>query len=234
MRALPAAFRPRERLLRHGVAALGETELLALLLGTGTDEGPAEALALDLLAEHACAADPCGLRGLAACDVRELAQRRGLGPAKAARVAAALELGRRATQPWPTARPRIGSPEDAYALLRPRLETRDREVFSALLLDHKHGLIDHIEVAVGTLTATLVHPREVYRAAVRRGAAAVLVAHNHPSGDPTPSPEDRELTTMLRDAGRLIGIRLVDHLVIGHGRWVSIRETTPLWRDELA
>ena len=157
----------------------------------------------------------------------ELADVPGLGPAKVGRLLAARELVRRvAERPAPVA---IGSPEEAFALLGPRLAGLEREHFLVALLNRKHALLAVELVAIGTLDATLVHPREVFREAVRRSAASVLLAHNHPSGDPTPSPEDRALTRQLLAAGETLGIQVLDHLVVGAGRFVSLRETTGLW-----
>lgn len=232
MHDIPLAGRPRERLLDQGPAVLSETELLALLLGTGDAQHSALGIAEAMLAAHATPDEPTGLRGLSSLHPRALQQIPGLGPAKATRLLAALELGRRAQSLSSLSRSTIKSPYDAWKLLAPRLENLDREHFLAVLLDSKNQLIDVTLVAIGTLNATLVHPREVYKPAVRASAAAVVLAHNHPSGDPTPSPEDQALTAQLLAAGEIMGIRVVDHLVLGAGRYVSLRETSALWRDQ--
>jgi DNA repair protein RadC len=232
MQDIPPAGRPRERLLEQGPAALSEAELLALLLGTGDARRSALGIAEALLAAHATPDEPTGLRGLTSLHPRALQQEPGLGPAKATRLIAALELGRRAQALATPSRSTIKGPHDAWKLLAPRLEHLDREHFLAILLDSKNQLIDVTLVAIGTLNATLVHPREVYKPAVRASAAAVVLAHNHPSGDPTPSPEDHALTAQLLAAGEIMGIRVVDHLVLGAGRYVSLRETTALWRGQ--
>jgi DNA repair protein RadC len=232
MRDLPPAGRPRERLLDQGPAALSEAELLAVLLGTGDRRRSAVGLAEALLAAHATPDEPTGLRGLAAMPPAALQAEPGLGPAKAARLVAAVELGRRAAAVQGPGRTAIKGPADAWRLLAPRLEPLDREHFVTILLDAKHQVIDVALVAIGTLNATLVHPREVYKPAVRASAAALVLAHNHPSGDPTPSPEDHALTAQLLAAGEIMGIRVMDHLVIGAGRYVSLREASRLWLDQ--
>lgn len=231
LKDLPAAGRPRERLMAAGPAALSEAELLATLVGTGDASRSAVGIAEALLGRHATPDEPTGLRGLALSRPAELAAEPGMGPAKVARVVAALELGRRAARLDAPTRSTIQSPSDAWRLLAPRLTHLDREHFLALLLNSKHGVIDVALVAIGTLNATLVHPREVFKEAIRHSAAAVVLAHNHPSGDPTPSPEDHALTAQLLAAGEILGIRVMDHLVLGEARYVSLRETSRLWSD---
>ena len=226
----PRALRPRERLANHGAEALSEAELVALLLGTGDGARDARALAAELLARFAGEADPTGLRGLAEASALELNDFRGLGPAKVGRLLAGLELGRRLAERTGSVRPpAIVGPADAWRLLAPRLAGLDRERFVVLLLNRKHAPIAIEVVAVGSLDAVAVHPREVFKPAIRKSAAAVLLAHNHPSGDPTPSPEDKVLTARLLDAGEVLGVPIVDHLVVGDAGFVSLRETTPLW-----
>lgn len=227
---LSPASRPRERLAAVGAEALSAAELVALLLGTGDGKRSALALAEDLLARHAADDDPAGLRGLAAVPAGELEALAGLGPAKVGRLVAARELGRRLGERSGPAPAEIGSADDAWRLLAPRLEGLDRERFVVVLLNRKHAVLGVELVAIGTLDATLVHPREVFKPAIRRSAAAVLLAHNHPSGDPTPSPEDHALTRRLLEAADVLGLQVLDHLVIGAGRYASLRERTELWR----
>jgi DNA repair protein RadC len=227
---LAPASRPRERLAAVGAEALSAAEIVALLLGTGQGGRSALALAEALLARHATDDDPTGLRGLAAAAPGELADVPGLGPAKIGRLLAARELGRRLAERGGPAPATIGCADDAWRLLAPRLEGLDRERFVVASLTRKHAVIAVEVVAVGTLDALLVHPREVFKAAIRRSAAAVLVAHNHPSGDPTPSAEDHALTRRLLEAGEVVGVQVLDHLVIGAGRYVSLRETSDAWR----
>jgi DNA repair protein RadC len=208
--------RPRERLARSGTAALSNRELLALLLGTGH----AGASALDV-ADRLVAR---GLRDLAGRSLADLERERGVGRAKATRVLAALELGARvAAEPQATA-PAFRAPADAGRYLLPRHGSRPLEVFGVLLLDVRHRLKDEIVISTGCLTSSLVHPREVFREAVLGRAAALILFHNHPSGDPEPSREDRRLTERLIAAGVLMGIDVLDHIILGDGRYFSFRE----------
>lgn len=192
--------------------------LLAVLLGA-RGEG-ARSRASGLLADG-------GLAALSRRHPAELAASHGLTAAQAARVAAAFALGRVVERLGMPRRPAVSTPDLVYRLLSPELRGLDRETFHALLLDTRHRLAARVTVSEGTLTSSLVHPREVFGPALRRAAAAVVVAHNHPSGDPEPSAEDRAVTRRLVDAGKLLGVPLVDHVVIGVGAWVSLRERMP-------
>jgi DNA repair protein RadC len=214
--ALPPEERPRERLRRHGAAALSSRELLALLLGCGTRRASALDLAEDLLAT--------GLRGLPARTLAELEGRHGLGLAKASRVLAALELGARLAAQGPEGAPSFRSPAESAHYLLPRYASRPVETFGLLALDVRRRLKHEAVVSVGCLTSSLVHPREVFREAVTARAAALVLFHNHPSGDPEPSAEDLALTRRLASAGTLLGIEVLDHLVLGAGRFVSLKE----------
>jgi DNA repair protein RadC len=220
IREIPSDERPRERLIRYGADSLSTAELLAILLRTGTEQRSAVGLA-DHLLSSACFGS---LRGVANATVEEMAQVHGIGPAKAAQIKAAIEFGRRLVAASPEERTKIRSPQDVYNLLGPTLRDERREHFIALLLDTKGGVFRQCTVSVGDLSSSLVHPREVFTEAVRRSAASIIVAHNHPSGDPTPSPEDIAVTRRLVEAGELLGIELLDHIVIGDSRWVSLRE----------
>lgn len=217
-RSIAVHDRPRERLARLGSRALSDTELLALILRTGTRAGRADSLARAVV-EHVG-----GLAELASASMAALVAMRGLGPAKAASLLAAFELARRVeTRPLELGQP-IRNPLDVHRHFQPRVRGARRESFHVLLLDARHRLIGEAEVSVGTLTASLVHPREVFREAIRAAAAAVLLVHNHPSGDPTPSAEDRTVTERLASAGELLGIRVVDHLIVSEGGHFSFRE----------
>ena len=217
---------PRERLRFEGVERLTPAELIALVLRTGDRRCDAVALARALLAREG------GLGGLAERGLRELEGLPGLGPAKAASLQAAFELGRRLAA-TPLARGvAIRSPADVQRHFQPRLREHMRESFHALLLDGRHRLISIDDVSVGTLTASLVHPREVFRGAIRSAAAALLIVHNHPSGDPSPSPEDRAVTERLVAAGRLLGIRVVDHVSVAEQGCFSFREAGWIDADE--
>ncbi len=209
--------RPRERLVERGVGALGANELLALVLGTGSLGEDAVTLASRLLARG-------GLRGLARRSAHELARERGIGPARAARLVAACEIGRRLAQSTAMRGTPLRGGGDVYRLLAPTLRDLRKEVFVALLLDGKHRLLREERVSEGSLTSAIVHPREVFGPAIRESAAAVIVAHNHPSGDPSPSREDIAVTERLIEVGQLVGVELIDHVVIGDPGYVSLRE----------
>jgi DNA repair protein RadC len=211
--------RPREKLSRHGVTALGDNELLALILGHGFRSRGALAVANDVLAAHG------GLAGLAGVTGDDLMRTAGIGHAQAARILAAVEAGRRSLTRAPSARPPIRTARDAAAYLMPRYGSRGVEQFGVVLLDTKHRVLRTTVLAVGTLNSTAVLPRDVFREAASAGAAAVVVFHNHPSGDPEPSPEDVDLTRRLAAAGVLMGIDLLDHLVFGDVRYCSFKES---------
>jgi DNA repair protein RadC len=210
--------RPRERLYALGPAALSDAELLALLLRTGDHRADALALAASLLDRHG------GLHGLARAGGRELKAAPGMGPAKSASICASLELGRRlaARRLHPGAA--IRGPADVFAHFHPSLRLVAQERFIALLLDGRHRVLREEVVSQGTLTASLVHPREVFRPALRESAAALILVHNHPSGDPTPSAEDREVTLRLVRAGELLGVRVIDHVIVAERGFCSLKE----------
>jgi DNA repair protein RadC len=216
VRDLAIDERPRERLARHGAGALSNRELLALVLGTGH----ARASALDLAGQLASG----GLRELAGHAVADLQAIAGLGPAQATRLVAAFELGARAAAEPVVDSPAFDSPAAAGRWLLPRYGARPLEVFGMLALDTRHRLRRAVEVSQGCLTSSLVHPREVFREAVVARAASVILFHNHPSGDPEPSAEDLALTRRLCQAGALMGIPVLDHVIVGAARFVSLKE----------
>jgi DNA repair protein RadC len=218
MKELSPDDRPREKLLRHGAAALGDNELVALILGSGRPQAGALGVANDLLKTRG------GLHGLLRSTADDLTRVAGIGFAKAAQVIAALELGRRTLAHAPAARVQLRTPRDAAALLLPAFGARPTEQFGVVLLDAKHRVVRTSIVAAGTLNTTVVQPRDVFREAVLSAAAAIVVFHNHPSGDPTPSPDDVALTRRLAAAGVLMGIDLVDHIVLGDLRYCSFKE----------
>jgi DNA repair protein RadC len=206
----------RERLRALGPEALDDVELLALLLRTGTRGRPAHALARALL-------EAGGLHALARTLPSELERQPGVGPAKAASLIAALEIARRLAERRLANGDPIRGPEDVFRHFHARLRDMPHEQFHLLLLDGRHRVLREIMASRGTLTASLVHPREVFRPALREGAAALVVVHNHPSGDPGPSHEDREVTRRLVQAGALLGVPLLDHVVVAERGWVSLR-----------
>lgn len=214
----PAAERPRERLLAKGPEALSDAHLLAVLLRTGRRESSAVHVAMDVLDRIG------GVAELARCGVEELCSIAGIGPAKAAQVKAAVELGRRTlAQPLSTGT-RIASSGDLFKHFHPRLRDLKHEIFKVVLLDAKNTMLKEATVSEGSLTLSIVHPREVFALAIRESAAGVIFLHNHPSGDPTPSLEDRQLTDRLVAAGQLLGIRVLDHVIIGDGRYRSFAD----------
>jgi len=215
----PGPERPRERLQSAGAAALSLRELLGILIGSGTEGRSAVEVAGDLLKS----ADG-SLRRLASAPPTELQRVRGVGPAVAARLSAALELGRRLAREGPSDRVRIRGPADVYERCAPSMRDALQEQFRVLLLNTQHAVIREVVVTQGILDASVVHPREVFRPAIVESAAAVILVHNHPSGDPTPSPEDREVTHQLVAAGRILGIPVLDHVIIGDARYVSLVE----------
>jgi DNA repair protein RadC len=210
--------RPREKLLRHGVAALGDNELVALVLGSGFRRMGALGVANELLKTQG------GLHGLVRSNSDDLARVAGIGHAKAAQLLAALELGRRTLAHGPRERVRLRTPRDAAAYLLPAFGSRPVEHFGVVLLDARHHVLRTTVLAVGTSNTTIAEPRDVFREAVLGGASAIVVFHNHPSGDPTPSPDDVDLTRRLAAAGTLMGIDLVDHIVVADAGYCSLKE----------
>jgi len=214
---MPADLRPRERLLRDGAGVLTDIELLAIILRTGTAAASAVQLAAAVLGRFG------HLRGLVQASVEELSLLPGIGPAKAAQIKAALELGRRVAASSGAERPVIKSPEDVAGLVMEEMRHLDREHFRALLLNTRHQVIAQETISIGTLNSSAVHPRELFKNAVKRSAAALILVHNHPSGDPAPSREDLEITRRLQEAGRIIGIDVLDHVIIGDNTFVSLK-----------
>lgn len=217
MKELPEAERPREKLLEKGAQALSNAELLAILLRTGTKNIPVNRLAEQLLAKYE-------LAGLASISPPELSKTTGIGLVKAVTLVAGIELGRRLSQREPGQRPIIRSPQDAADLVMSELRYQTKEHFMALLLSTKNHVIARAIISVGSLNASIVHPRELFREAISYSAAAVILVHNHPSGDPTPSQEDISLTKQLVEAGNLLTISVLDHVIIGDGKYVSFKE----------
>jgi DNA repair protein RadC len=209
---------PRERLQTRGADALSSTELIALLLRTGTRGHDALDVARSLLSSSG------GVDRLESAPACELARVTGVGEAKAASLVAAFELGRRCASSHLPEGAALRSPEDVFRYFRARLRRLAHERFVVVLLDGRHRVLGEEMVSQGTLTASLVHPREVFRPALRASAAAVILVHNHPSGDPTPSSEDRAVTERLAHAGEILGVRVLDHVVVAERGYVSLRE----------
>ena len=216
---LPADDRPREKLIEHGPDILSNSELLAILIRTGTTERSALDIARELTENGGLYSNIAQARSVA-----DLSKIKGLGPAKAATILAAVELGRRVAGADPQKKVKLSSPEACVSYLMPRMRYEQQEKFLVLLLDSKNQLLKCQQVSEGTLNASVVHPREVFAPAMLHRAACVLAAHNHPSGDPAPSIEDRKLTQALKATGTVMGIPLLDHIIIGDGRYFSFRE----------
>ncbi|HEX5475586.1 MAG TPA: DNA repair protein RadC [Vicinamibacterales bacterium] len=219
MKTVAAHDRPREKLARVGAGGLGDNELLAIVLGHGAPR----AGALDLA--NAVLGAVGGLHGLARASPDELRRVPGIGDARAAQLIAAIEAGRRTLVRGRRERPQILHARDIAELLIPQFGARPVEQFGVVLLDTKHRVLRTSILSVGTLDASLVHPREVFREAASGGAAAILLFHNHPSGDPSPSDDDVELTRRMIRAGELMGIHVLDHVIVSDVRFVSLRES---------
>lgn len=218
MKAVAPHDRPREKLERLGAAGLGDNELLALVIGSGSRERNALDLANDLLD------DVGGMHGLTRVAVGDLHRVTGIGRARAAQVLAAVELGRRTLTRGGGGRPKLKSPSQLAAYLLPLYGAAAVEQFGVVMLDTKSHLIRVRIIAIGSLDSTVVHPREVFREATAASAAAIVIFHNHPSGDPTPSEDDLVLTHRMRNAGIVMGIDVVDHIILGDQRYCSLLE----------
>jgi DNA repair protein RadC len=210
--------RPRERLAQLGPQALSTAELLAILLRVGVRGENAVQVGQRLLSAFG------GLSGLHRAPFEELCDQHGIGDAKAAQIKAAIELGRRLALEAPEERPTINSPADAAALVAYEMSALEQEHLRVFLLDTRNHVLDIVEVYKGSVNSSQVHVGELFKPAVRRNATAIIVAHNHPSGDPTPSPDDVAVTRAIVQAGKLLNVDVLDHIVIGQGRWVSLKE----------
>jgi DNA repair protein RadC len=218
LREWPVEDRPRERLDHKGADALADAELLAIQLGAGAPGLSAVDVAREMLARHG------SLSALAALSVTELATMRGVGRVRAIRLAAAFEITRRLRSRNGAGRVILSSPDQVFARYGPLMEDLKKEVFRVALLDAQNGLLRDVVISEGTLSASLVHPREVFKPAIVESAASVILLHNHPSGDPTPSREDLRLTRQLVDCSKLLDLRIHDHVIIGRERFVSLAQ----------
>jgi len=218
MKDVPPHDRPREKLERVGAPGLGDNELLALVIGSGSRDADALDLANRLIE---CAG---GVHGLTRIDLDRLRRVSGVGPARAAQIVAAVELGRRTLVRGVAERPRLTTPRQLATYLLPQYGAGAVEQFGIVMLDTKHRVIRVRIVSMGSLDSTVVHPREVFREAASASAAAIVLFHNHPSGDPTPSPDDLVLTTRMVNAGDIMGIDVVDHLILADQRYFSLVE----------
>jgi len=218
LRDIPHEERPRERMIQNGASALSHAELLAILLRTGTQRESAVRVAERLLKQVG------NIRHLVDMTVEEMTQIKGIGPAKAIQLKAGIELGRRLSRATMNEKITIRKPSDAADLLMEQMRYLQKEHFVCLFLNTKNHVLQQETLSMGSLNASIVHPREIFRAAIKCSSASVICAHNHPSGDPTPSPEDIQLTQRLVEAGNIIGIEVLDHLVIGDQRYISLKE----------
>lgn len=216
--SLPVRERPMEKALDGGINSLSNAELLAILINSGTVEKSALDLALEVLA-----ISKEGISELGAMRFEDLVAIKGIGRSKAIRVLAAVQLGKRISTAIPEERYCIRSNEDVAKLLMERLRYEKKEHFVSILMNSKGEVLEVDTVSIGELSATVVHPREVFSGATRRSAASIILAHNHPSGDPSPSKQDIETTKRLVECGRLMGIKVLDHIIIGNGNFVSLR-----------
>ena len=215
---LPADERPRERLVKYGPAVLSNAELLAIILRVGTQEYSAIGLAEHMLGKFD------GLKGIATASIEGLSSIKGLGTVKATQIQAMVELGKRLAISAGDTRQTIRSPQDAADLLMPELRFETKEHFKGIFLNTKNEVLKTKTITIGSLDASLITPRELFRDAISMSSASMIIAHNHPSGDPAPSREDIEVSKRLIQAGQMIGIEILDHVIIGDNRWVSLKE----------
>jgi DNA repair protein RadC len=214
---MPKAERPRERLKNYGAQALSNPELLAIVLGSGTRRENVLNMATRILSRFS-------LDELSRASPSELEMIPGIKEAKACQIAAIFEIARRFQTFTPVGRPRMAKAEDVYNQIFPRLKGVNQEHFVVLYLDTKNRLIKDVTVSIGDLNSSIVHPRDVFRGAIKSSAASVILVHNHPSGDPTPSSEDKLITETLADTGRIVGINVLDHVIVGSGGYVSMKD----------
>jgi DNA repair protein RadC len=219
IKEIPLNDRPREKMAANGAAVLTDAELIAILLRTGTAEKSAIDIASEMTADGGLYKRLAGITRL-----NELTNIKGLGQAKAATVLAALEIGRRIASAKPIEKIHLSCPQDVADFLMPRLRYAAKEQFVVILLNNKNKVIGTEVVSEGSLSSSVVHPREVYAPAILHRAAAIMVAHNHPSGDPKPSIEDEEVTRQLLRSGKVLGIPMIDHVIIGDGNYYSFLE----------
>ncbi|AYK14068.1 MAG: RadC family protein [Methanosarcina flavescens] len=217
IRDIPEEERPRERLIRNGPESLSNAELLGVILRTGSREENAVSLANQILSKY-------NIKQLSLTNVSRLTQVHGVGKAKAAQIAAVFELALRLETFVEEPKRKICSPKDVYALMYPKMREQKKEKFITLCLDTKNQVLKEEVVSIGSLNASIVHPREVFKSALMESSASVIMVHNHPSGDPSPSREDIMVTEKIVEGGKLLGIDVLDHIIIGDGRYVSLKD----------
>lgn len=217
IKSLPGEERPREKLFRYGAERLSNRELIALIIGSGTSSGSALELA-----ERLMSMDDEGIGYFAVCQPEEFCSVKGIGAARAAQLSATVELGKRIFSRGPESRTKVCCSDDVAMMVMQEMRYLKKEVFRIMMLNVKNEVIATEDISVGGLSSAPVHPREVFANAIKRGANSIVLIHNHPSGNPEPSQSDILLTERLEEAGRLLGIGIVDHIVIGNGTYVSI------------
>jgi DNA repair protein RadC len=210
--------RPRERLASLGPQALSNAELIAILLRVGVPGENAVQVGQRLLQQFG------GISGIHRAPFDEMIKQHGIGEAKAAQIKAAIELGRRLTLESPEERPMINSPADAAALVQYEMQALEQEHLRVILLDRRNHVLEVVDLYRGSVNSSQVRVAEIFREAIRKNASALIVVHNHPSGDPTPSPDDVAVTRAIVQAGKMLDVDVLDHMVIGQGRWVSLKE----------
>lgn len=214
---IPEEERPRERLIRNGPESLSNAELLGVILRTGSKEENVVSLSSRILTEYS-------IKQLSLVNVSRLMQVHGVGKAKAAQIAAVFELARRLETYVEEPKRKICSPKDVYTLMYPKMREQKKEKFITLCLDTKNQILKEEVVSIGSLNASIVHPREVFKSALLESSASVIMVHNHPSGDPSPSREDIMVTEKMVEGGKLLGIDVLDHIIIGDGKYVSLKD----------
>lgn len=218
IKEIPSEDRPLERLIRYGAEALSNAELLAIIIRTGSREDNAITLASRLMSTRE------GIGFLSSCTVDELEQEKGIGKVKAAQIKAAIELGKRLKNYRPDNKYKITSPADAAELVMEDMRYLRKEHLRVIFLNTKNYVMDIKDLSIGSLSSSIVHPREVYTEAIKKSCSSIIVCHNHPSGDPSESQEDINITRRLYEVGKLVGIELLDHLIIGSGSYISLKE----------
>lgn len=214
---IPEEERPRERLIRNGPESLSNAELLGIILRTGSREENVVNLCSRILTEYS-------IKQLSLANVSRLMQVHGVGKAKAAQIAAVFELARRLETFVEEPKRKVCSPKDVYTLMYPKMREQKKEKFITLCLDTKNQILREEVISIGSLNASIVHPREVFKSALMESSASVIMVHNHPSGDPSPSREDIMVTEKMVEGGKLLGIDVLDHIIIGEGRYVSLKD----------
>ena len=216
---LPEQNRPRERFLKHGPEALSDSELFAIILRTGSPNENVIDMSNRLIKEY-------GLNNLFDCSIKELQKRKGIGPSKAMQLLAMAELGKRYSQSKNPIK-KISRSKDVFDLFHERLKDKKQEEFYVLMLNSKNNIVSEKLITKGILDASIVHPREIFKEAIKNSASKIILVHNHPSGDPSPSSEDLEITKKLQEAGQMVDIKVLDHVIIGNGSYFSLKERLP-------